>query len=218
MNKRLGLIILVFGLMLAACGGSTTAVSTTTSGLNDNYENALSVQSQLALGTIQLTGDGLAVDEAQAAELLPLWRALQSLSASDTTAEIELNAVVNQIEDSMTANQIQAIAAMVLTSDDIAALMQNSSLSNMGDVSSGQSESSNLTLNPGGGPPAGSDFGGGVPGGMPGDMAGMTGTAVSDTDTTNTTLATGGPGDMQETMLTNAVINFLAQASGVVEN
>jgi hypothetical protein len=219
MNKRL-VLLFIGGLLLAACGGNT-AVSTP-SGLNDTYENALSVQGQLALGTIQLAENDLAVDETQAAVLLPLWQALQSLSASDTTAAVEINAVVNQIQDGMASEQIQAITAMSLTTDDIATLMQDGLAGNMGDVSSGQnndSSSSVMTGPAGGEPPAGGDFAGGDPGGTPPDMGGIAGAGASSSEETDARPINGGLGEMQETMLTNAVISFLAEkTSSVVDN
>ena len=218
MNKQL-ILLLIVGLLLVACGGNT-AVSTP-SGLNNTYENALSVQGQLALGTIRLAETELAVDETQAADLLPLWRALQSLSTNDTTAVAELNAVVNQIQDGLTAEQIQAIAAMSLTSDDIAALMQDGLAGNMGVVSSGQNnDSSSVMVGPAdGGPPVGGDFAGGAPGNMSPDMGGMTSAGASSSEETDVRPVNSGLGNMQETMLTHAVISFLAEKTGsVAEN
>jgi hypothetical protein len=101
--------LLVIGLLVvglsAACGGGEgeTAVSPSTDSprLTADYADALPVQSQLAVGMLQLEETDLAVDEALAAEILPLWRALQSLSNSYTTAEAEITAVLNQIQDTM---------------------------------------------------------------------------------------------------------------------
>lgn len=215
MNKRLVLLLLVTGLMLAACGVNTAVPLSTSTDLNNNYENALSVQGQLALGTIQLAEDELAVDETQAATLLPLWRALQSLSTSDTTSSLELTAVVNQIQANMSAEQIRAIAAMTLTDEDIAAVMQDGLLSSMGDVSSNaDSDSSVLMAGPGGGePPAGGDMMGG---GTPADMGGVAGAAAPGSEEIDGSSADAGRGNMQETMLTNAVIRFLGQKTGTV--
>ena len=122
MNKKvyfIGALLLI--LLLAACSSPTVSTAdddgidsdsgpeqlqTLTARLSDDYGDALSVQGQLALGTLQLEETELAVDEALAAELLPLWRAAQSLANSDTAADAEVKAVINQIQDTMTPEQV----------------------------------------------------------------------------------------------------------------
>lgn len=162
MMKRFG-FLLILGLVLVACssgGGEGAAVVATAvaNRLNTDYTDALPVQSQLILGTLNLEGTEQAVDEAEAAELLPLWQAVQSLGQSDTTAEAEITAVLNQIQDTMTEAQITAITTMQLTADDVQTIIQEQG----------------LRLGPGGGDSADGEpqggFGGfgGPPGGGPG--------------------------------------------------
>jgi hypothetical protein len=55
----------------------------------------------------------------QAAELLPLWQTLQVLSESDTAADQEMEALTTQVQETMTAEQRQAITAMNLTREDM---------------------------------------------------------------------------------------------------
>jgi hypothetical protein len=86
----------------------------TSPNLDINYENALSTRLQLALGPLMLDGTPDAISPAQAAELLPLWQALQSLTASGTSATAETNAVLAQIEATLTPAQISAIREMRL--------------------------------------------------------------------------------------------------------
>ncbi|UCD99072.1 MAG: hypothetical protein JSV42_19400 [Chloroflexota bacterium] len=57
-------------------------------------------------------------------QLLPLWKAARSLSESDTVAEVELEALFNQIEDTMTADQILTIQEMQLSGEEIAQRME----------------------------------------------------------------------------------------------
>ncbi len=132
----------VFGLILmfvvAACSpsgegesGEETAVSNEVVaieevGLAEDYDDALSVPAQLTLGTLMLEGTDLAVDEVLAAEILPLWQAVQSLGQSDVTADGEITAVLNQIQDAMTAEQISTISGMQLTGDDVETYLQES--------------------------------------------------------------------------------------------
>lgn len=93
--------------------------------LVDSYENALPASTQLVLGTLLLEGTGNAVTAEQAAALLPLWRALQG---GNVQAGAEVNAVLAQIERAMTAEQLQAIASMQLTRDDLTAWAQESGM------------------------------------------------------------------------------------------
>jgi hypothetical protein len=115
--------------LLAACASSepTQAVeepvsdSYTSAVLGTSYEGALSASDQLMLGTLLLEKTDLAVTPEQAKSLLPLWQALQG---GGVTIQAEVNAVLKQIEGTMTQEQLQAIAAMQLTQDDLRAWME----------------------------------------------------------------------------------------------
>ncbi|MFC2054663.1 hypothetical protein ACFLV7_10295 [Chloroflexota bacterium] len=92
--------------------------------LNSDYENALRVPMQLAVGTLMLEDTELTVDSVQAAQLLPLWKAARSLGSSDTAAAEEVGAVYNQIQETMTPEQIAALAAMQLRREDMFEVVQ----------------------------------------------------------------------------------------------
>jgi len=87
--------------------------------LSDDYEDALSARNQLALGTLKLEGSGNAVTPKQAQELAFYWQALKALAADSTSAAEETAAVQAQIVEAMTQEQLEAIAAMQLTSADL---------------------------------------------------------------------------------------------------
>ncbi|MCK4315523.1 MAG: hypothetical protein KAX24_07110 [Anaerolineae bacterium] len=87
--------------------------------LADDYEDALSARNQLALGTLKLEGSGNAVTSKQAQELALYWQALKALAADSTSATEETTAVQAQIVEAMTQEQLEAIAAMQLTSADL---------------------------------------------------------------------------------------------------
>ncbi len=108
----------------AAPAGQAVAAASSPTQLNEDYQNALPVASQLILGSIKLEDGDKAVSADEAATLLPLWQAYQSLSNSDMTAEAELQALARQIQGAMQPDQVAAIAAMQLTSDDIAATLE----------------------------------------------------------------------------------------------
>jgi hypothetical protein len=153
--------------LLAACACSEPAQTAVEEGSSDtytsavlatSYEGALSASNQLMLGTLLLEGTEHAVTPEQAKTLLPLWQALQG----GVTAQAEVNAVLKQIEGTMTQEQLQAIAAMQLTQEDLQAWMEENNI-RPGGVFTGTMQWQGGTPGPGGAPPAGS--GGGPPGG-----------------------------------------------------
>lgn len=205
--------------------------------LADNYANALSIQGQLALGTLRLEDGDLAINEETAAELLPLWQALQSLMNSDTTAAVELEAVVNQIQDGMSAAQIAAISEMKLTEESLTSMMENGELAfgrgagRDGDGEGGffgalpegftPPEGGVVIVGPGGGPGGGlgggqgGGFGGGPGGGIGGGPGGGFGNLDEDARATRLAeFANGGTADFQETLLVGLVVRLLQQKSG----
>jgi hypothetical protein len=101
-----------------ADGGGAAYVSET---LDTSYEGALDAGSQLGLGTLKLEETDDAVTPEQAKTLLPLWQALQG----GVTADAEVEAVMKQIEGTMTTGQLDAIAAMQLTQEDLREWMQD---------------------------------------------------------------------------------------------
>lgn len=211
--------LLVIGL-LAACGGEgavETAVTSTTGSprLTADYNNALPIQSQLAVGTLQLEASDLAVDEAEAAELLPLWRALQSLSSSDTTAEMELTAVLNQIQNTMQPEQVSAIAGMKLTQESLTALIEDGTLALGRGAGSGTGNSNSTAggFGPPGGLPPGA-LGGGPGGGPGGGIGGGQGQASLSEDDLATRQAARESGGFQNQAMTGAVIRLLEGKTG----
>jgi hypothetical protein len=145
-------------LLLAGCGTAKTAVpSTSADRLNTNYTDALPVETQLVLGTLKLEGTPQAVDSATAAKLVPLYTLLEQMTTSGTSAQAEIDAVLDQIQGTMTTDQIHTIAAMKLTQKDMTAFFGSAG---------GFSRTGTRT------PGAGFGGGGGFPGGGGGDAGG----------------------------------------------
>ncbi len=130
------LILIVLVLALAACGDTASEPETASSITNGDSavsngndsaieaadgddEFNLPVGTMLTLGTVMLEETEYAVDAEQASALLPLWKALRSFGESETTAQAEIDAVISQIGDTMTAEQISTIEAMDLTMGDM---------------------------------------------------------------------------------------------------
>ena len=142
---------------LAQFNGSTPASS-------EAYAGALSGESHLIAGTLLLEETGLAVSAAQASDLHLLWMAFRSLNNSETSAQAEFDAVLTQIEETMTADQLEAIAGMQLTSDDLSDLIERYSLRTASTTgSAGVRDSSVAQTSLGGGPDGA--IGVGLPGG-----------------------------------------------------
>jgi hypothetical protein len=113
-------LALLAGCSTTASSASQKAVATPTayasSVLGPSYADALDMTGQLALGTLRLEDGASAVTAQQAKMLLPLWQALSSGALQNQT---ETNAILKQIESAMTSEQVQAIAAMQLTLQDV---------------------------------------------------------------------------------------------------
>jgi hypothetical protein len=239
--------ILVFSVVLTACSGESasvaeelreigpTAVMEAVSGadktLSTDYRDALPLDQQLAFGTLQLENTDLAVTADQAETLLPYWRVLQSLNQSDNTAEAEVNAVVKQIQEAMSGDQISAIAAMQLTQEKLQTMLEDGSINfGFGRGQGGNTNGSGNNLRqggggfPGGGGPGGG-AGGGFPGGGPGGGGapggGAPGEGLPDgfsgqgTDQSGSQ-ATADPTAMLGQMSSNIVIRLLETKTGEV--
>ena len=83
--------------------------------LTQDYENALPVLSQLVVGTFQLEDTDRRSTAEQAAKLLPLWKAYRGMSGGTSSSPVEMQALLKQIRGEMTGEQLEAIAAMQLT-------------------------------------------------------------------------------------------------------
>jgi hypothetical protein len=178
MNKKFfWTSITIFALTLTACASSTGTPASAPSGGPGTME--LPAQTKLVLGTINLEETDYPITSEQAAELLPMFYVLQDLNDSDTAAQEEIDGLVAQIQETLTAEQTQAIDSMNLSMRDVFAISQGSS----GSTSSSDAESATSAGgNAAGGTP---DMGAGGPpdmGGMPSGMQ-STGTTSASSDT-----------------------------------
>ena len=189
----LTLILIVLVLALAACGGtasefeaanlSTNGDSAVSNGSSSAAEStdgdgefSLPVGTMLTLGTVMLEETEYAVDAEQATALLPLWKALRSFGESETTAQAEIDAVISQIEDSMTPDQINTIEGMNLTMEDMGVVAETLGVEmggvggRFGEMTPEMQETmqamreSGEFQRPGGGPGGGQGLGGGLEG------------------------------------------------------
>ena len=185
----LWIILVVF--VLAACSGNTTAGITSQSTGSQSSSNQTQqnqgaasanqpIESKLAIGTLKLEGTNQAVTAEQAKTLLPLWKAVKSLSSSSTVSTDEMTALYKQIQEAMTPDQIKTITGLSLSQTDFqtlakqygvqmpqsGAMPQGTPPARSGGSSSGSAAGGNNTGRfPGGGFPVD-----GGPGGFPGSQ------------------------------------------------
>jgi hypothetical protein len=170
MKKLIIILLTIFALTLTACGATDSAATTTVS-QTDSAAGNLTGSTLLLLGTLKLDGTEQAITAEQAAELLPLWQVYQSLSVSGTAAQAEIDALVKQIQDTMTANQMKAISSLNLTQQDLMTAMQEQGVG-PSMQSAGASDSSADNAFGGGMTPPDGGGGGGPMGGSPPDGGG----------------------------------------------
>lgn len=173
MKKFLFSVLLLLTIILTACSSASTGTA-----LNSTSAD-LSIEAQLAVGTLKLAGTDQDITAEQAKNLMLYWQVYQELGESDTAAQAEVDGLVAQIQETMTADQMQAIAAMQITQQDVFTSMQGAT-----SISRGRntvSLPSGETM-PAGGPSA---DGGEVPmgSGIPADMS--AGAPASSIEQTN---------------------------------
>ncbi len=220
--KKLVITTLIITLFLTACSASAlpTANSAAPAG-------SLPMATQLIIGTFKLKGTEHDITAEQAGELLPLWQVYSGLLSSDSAAQEEKDGLIDQIQATMTDQQMQAIMDMNLSQQDVMALMQEKGLGmGMGGaqgLSADQIATAQALRNSGGsngfsGPP---DGGAGMAAGGPPDGGGMPGGGLSSTNqsssgnNTNTSAAARGPmGGGVPSALIDALIEMLKEKAG----
>ena len=140
-KKQLGMLLMVVFLLLSACSSNSseltdnpdTETEQSEEGLNDGKveltedyaDDALSVRMQLVVGSLLLENTDLAVDTVMAEKLLPYWKMYKVLAESDTKAQEEMDAVIGQIQDTMTADQLSYIVDLQITQETMLTLVSD---------------------------------------------------------------------------------------------
>ena len=141
-KKQFGILLMVVFLMLSACSSNSSELSDnglspdagqSEDGSNadrvelteDYADDALSVRMQLVVGSLLLDNTDLAVDSVMAEKLLPYWKMYKVLAESDTKAPEEMDAVIDQIQETMTADQLSYIVDMQITQETMLTLVSD---------------------------------------------------------------------------------------------
>jgi len=217
-----------------AAAATSAAPSTSTSALSTTYTDAVSVEEQLIVGTLSLDGTANVVTKDQANTLLTLYTSLQSLTqmaapggnaaggtspqgtpdanatqpAQQNENQTKVDALVQQIEAAMTADQISAIAALQITQTSEATILQNKG----------------ITLTTGSGQQGGGSQGNGGANGAPaqgngnapqGTQPAANGTPDANQPQQGGNAPMGQGGNMVQPGLVNALVQYLANIAGV---
>lgn len=129
---RILALLSVLALGLAACSSSDEAAEATDQAADVTAQTDAPESVVLLVGTWKLDGTPQDITAEQAAKLLPLWQLFQTLSTSDTAAPEEVEAVLKQIKQVMTPEQLEAIAAMNVTLDEMRSFMQEMGVAGQG--------------------------------------------------------------------------------------
>jgi hypothetical protein len=225
MIKKSAFVSLLLALVLTACGAASSGTQPAAS---TQQERSLPIQEQILIGTFKLDGTAQAVTAQQAAKLIPLWQVYKDLSGSDTAAQEEIDGLVQQIQDTMTPEQMKAISDMHLTRQDIFTAMQEQGINFDGpggqNISPEQIATLQARRNSGGGdfaPPdggfPGGGPGGGGGGGFPGGEPGSQNFTPQQIATAQARRANGGGGggfNRIPSGLIDAMIQFLEKRAG----
>jgi hypothetical protein len=135
-NKNIFLITIftILMLLVVSCSRQSTNNSVSTEELPPAEVNTTSNQvetapqvpvnsTNLMMATFQLEKTEHAITVEQAEELLPLWKVYQNLVNSDTAAEAEREALINQIAGVMTEEQMAYLESDELDPQETMALM-----------------------------------------------------------------------------------------------
>jgi hypothetical protein len=222
-KKALVIVSILMLFLTAACSGQAASASGSTTGISALSQvvdsSKLSVQDKLGVGILSLEGTDLSITSDQAALLLPLWQAVQSLGSDKNAASAEIAALYTQIQGTLTPEQLAQIEQLTWTQDELASLLQqhqaqttlaSSTTSSSTTSASSSSQSQNMGGGPGGDmmpPDAALMLGGGA------DL-GMT-TGQSTTTTTQQSLIASQASANNKVdlnvLFANAVINLLQQ-------
>ncbi len=222
----------LLALVMVACGAKASAAVASTSnpapngtpGARNFGTQPLPLAESLVIGTFKLEGTNNALTPTQAAALVPLWQAYAQLTTSNTAAQAEIDAVVSQIQSTMTPQQVQAISALKLTRQDLFTTMSNLGLTNGsgGNGTPGASGTPGARTGGGGGFFPGGGDAGGPPGGGGGGFGGFGGGGAGGGGGTTTRPT---PNATQQalraqfanripTPLMNALVSYLQKTAG----
>ncbi|KPL91517.1 hypothetical protein [Levilinea saccharolytica] len=177
-NTSIMTIFLV--LILAACSGTPAVQAPAQNQSGDPMADFANqpVENKLAVGILSLEGTDKAVTADQAKAMLPLWEAVKSLRTDPNTTAQEISGLYQQIQQTLTPDQVQAIQDLDLDPQEVQALMEKYGLQFQPNAAVTRDPSAMATriagrsTNGAAGGPGGGGFEGGLGGGFGGGPGG----------------------------------------------
>lgn len=112
-----------------ACGAKTGSNTNSANGevlvTTQNGDVNLSERTKLILGSIALEKTELKITTEQASALLPQWKVLKNLLSSDSASQVEINALQEQIKESLTSEQSTWIDNLRYTPEEYQAAIKD---------------------------------------------------------------------------------------------
>ncbi len=225
-NTSIMTIFLV--LILAACSGTPAVQAPAQNQSGDPMADFANqpVENKLAVGILSLEGTNKALTADQAKAMLPLWEAVKSLRTDPNTTAQEISGLYQQIQQTLTPDQVQAIQDLDLDPQEVQALMEKYGLQFQPNAAVTQDPSAMATRiagrssngaagGPGGGGfegGPGGGFGGGPGGGMGGGFANGS-NSTQGTPQPNPARAGGGFRNGFNALFVDPVIHMLTERS-----
>jgi hypothetical protein len=223
----LAAVIVILVIVLVACGAKSSTTTSQTGGSNGapaangtpggrNLTQPLPLAEQFVVGTFKLQGTANAITPTEATTLVPLWQAYAQLTTSNTAAQAEIDAVVSQIQSTMTPQQVQAITTMKLTRQDLFTTMSTLGLTNGfgGNSTPGANGTPGARTGGGGGFFPGGGDAGGPPGGGGGFGGGGGGNGTRPTPNATQQALRAKFANRIPTPLMNALVSYLQKTAG----
>lgn len=115
--------------LTTACGSKTGANTNSSNGevstTSQNGDVNLSERTRLILGSIGLEETELKITTEQASDLLPQWKVLKNLLGSDSASQVEIDALQEQIKESLTSEQSDWIDNLRYTPEEYQAAIKD---------------------------------------------------------------------------------------------
>jgi hypothetical protein len=209
------LLVLVLSTTLAACSSLPLTQLPLLPQAQTSDPAKMAVVNKLGVGILKMEGTSQAVTTNQASALLPLWKAVYKMGNDKNASGAEVTALYEQIQETLSADQVKTIQQFTWTQQELSELMQKYGSAPVGQTASSASSTTSTSRSSQGGFGGPPDMGG-MPGGGPmGDITSVGGNSGSSSSTTNaksgstTTRASQSSSSNLNPMFASAVINIL---------